>query len=78
MVQLAQMTGTINTMQAQLKSLAAAPLNQTRSKSNTNVGVEGVNILTGVKPDAPRNLAIRMRPTTIRDRAEARKGANGV
>ena len=72
------MTVTIKAIQEQLKSLAAAPLNQTRSKSNTNVGVAGVNILTGVKPSAPRNLAIRMRPTTRRDWPEARKGANGV
>ena len=58
---------TKNAMQAQLKTLAMAPKTKQGQRGNNTVGITVLTILTREKLDAPKNLAINMRPTTSRD-----------
>ena len=70
------MTVTMNTMPVQIKIYN--PLQQTKQgpRGGITVGITGENITMGVKPDQPRKLAIRKRPTIIRDWVEPKRGAN--
>ena len=67
----------MNIMKVQLKTIPSSPENQKSSKRKYYFGVEVVTILTGVKTDPPKNMAIKMKPTIRGNCVEARNGANG-
>ena len=59
MAQLEHMNLTMNAMQAQLKTLVAAPTDHICFlRGNTTVGFAEANIIKGVKPAPPRNPSI--------------------
>ena len=76
MAQFSYMTVAMNAMQDQLKTLSSDPTNPTRTKKSIAVGVAGEIKPMGVKPARPIKRAIRKRPTTRSDWAEAKRGSN--
>ena len=77
MAQLAQITMTMNDMQAQLKTFTFAPTTNQVRKGSTTAGFLGAISLTGTKPAHPRKRYTNITHTTINEWAEVKRYVNG-
>ena len=78
MAQLAQITVTMNAMQAQLKTLASAQTNQARSKSKPYRCSCGINFTRGRKPAYQRKRETKMKRTTGKGWVAVKRDVNDI
>ena len=76
MAQLAQLTVTMDTIQAQLKTLSSAQTNQSRPKRNTTAGVVRETTLTGSKPDQKIKRYTKRKHTTRKGWMSVKRDVN--
>ena len=76
MEQLAQMTATMNYIQAQLKTLSADSTNSTIPKRNITIGSVREISIVGLKHPLKINQDTNMRPTTRKNLGSDKRGVD--